>query len=123
MEAIPNTVHEGMKVCDVAMDDIGTVEAFRLGDEDPSRPGPETAGISPAVEGERSTLTAILADVFTPDDRMPREMQERALRGGFVRLDAEGLFAADRYIFPEHIDRVEGDKLVLSVRKQDLMKA
>lgn len=28
-----------------------------------------------------------------------------------------------RYIFPGHIDRVEGDRLVLSVRKEDLFKA
>lgn len=121
MEAIPHTIHKGMRVCDVAMDDIGTVATFRLGDEDPSQPGPETAGPSPVVE-ERSTLAATLADVFAPGDWLPREMQEKALREGFVRVDAEGLFAADRYIFPEHIDRVEGDKLVLSVRKQDLLK-
>lgn len=122
MEAIPVTIHEGMRVCDVTMDDIGTVEAFRLSDENPSRPGAETAGISPAVESDRNTLTSMLADVFSPDDGLPLEMQERALRGGFVRLDAEGLFASDRYIFPEHIDRVEGDRLVLSVRKEDLFK-
>src|SRR5690606_11470193 len=78
MEAIPNTVHERLNVCDVAMDDIGTVEAFRRGDEDRSRPGPETAGISPAVEDERSTPASILADVSTPDGRLPRETQERA---------------------------------------------
>lgn len=28
-----------------------------------------------------------------------------------------------RYIFPGHIDRVEGNRLVLSVRKEDLFKA
>ena len=123
MEAIPPTIHEGMTVCDLAMNDIGTVETFRLGDEDPDRPGPETAGTSPLVEQDRNTLAGVLADVFTPDDRLPREVQEKALREGFVRLDADGLFASDRYIFPEHIDRVEGDKLVLSVRKQDLFKA
>lgn len=122
MEAIPNTIHEGMRVCDIAMDDIGTVEAFRLSDEDPSQPGAETVGISPVIENERGTLTGFLGDVLRSDDQLPREMQEKALREGFVRLDAEGLFAADRYIFPEHIDRVEGDKLVLSVRKQDLLK-
>ena len=123
MEAIPSSIHEGMKVCDRAMDDIGTVEAFRIGDEDPTRPGPESAGVSPVIERDRNTLAAVLADVFTPADRMPREMQEKALREGFVRLDADGLFAGDRYIFPEHIDRVEGDRLVLSVRKEDLFKA
>ena len=123
MEAIPSTIHEGMKVCDVAMDDIGTVEAFRIGDEDPSRPGPESAGISPVVERGRNTLASVLANAFTPGDGLPEEMQEKALREGFVRLDVDGLFAADRYIFPEHIDRVEGDRLVLTVHKQDLLKA
>lgn len=122
MEAIPTTIHEGMKVCDPAKNDIGTIEKFRFGDEDPDRPGPETAGTSPLVEQERNTLVGILADVFSPDDQLPREVQEKALREGFVRLDADGLFASDRYIFPEHIDRVEGDTLVLSVRKQDLLK-
>lgn len=122
MEAIPNTVYEGMRVCDIAMDDIGMVQAFRLSDEDPTHTGTETVGVSPVIEQERGTLTGFLADVFTPDDQLPREMQEKALREGFVRVDAEGLFAADRYIFPEHIDRVDGDKLVLSVRKRDLLK-
>jgi len=107
----------------MSMHDIGTVETFRLSDEDPNHPGPETAGSSPAVEEERLTLASVLADLFTPDGRLPGELQEKALREGFVRLDADGLFAADRYIFPEHIDRVEGDRLVLSVRKQDLLKA
>jgi hypothetical protein len=123
MEAIPNSIHAGMKVFDRSMHEIGTVETFRIGDEDPDRPGPETAGVSPLLEEERNTFVAALADIFTPDERLPREMQEKALREGFVRLDADGLFAADRYIFPEHIDRIDGDRLVLGVHKQDLMKA
>lgn len=123
MEAIPSSIHEGMKVCDMSMDEIGTVETFRLSDEDAGRPGPETVGTSPVLQNERNTLTSILADVFAPDERLPRELQEKALREGFVRLDADGLFASDRYIFPEDIDRIEGDRLVLSVRKKDLFRA
>jgi len=123
MEAIPNNVHEGMRVYDSAMDAIGHVETFRLGDEEADRPGPEGAGVSPVLQEDRRTLAGILADVFRPDDGLPEELQEKALREGFVRLDADGLFAADRYIFPEHIDRVEGDRLVLSVRREDLLRA
>ncbi|MBD8067009.1 hypothetical protein IC608_16180 [Devosia sp. PTR5] len=122
MDAIPNSVHEGMKVLDARMHDIGTVETFRVTDEVPGHPDQDAAGVSPIFEEERNTLAGILADVFSPDDELPREMQEKALREGFVRLDADGLFAADRYIFPEHIDRVEGDKLILSVSKDDLLK-
>jgi hypothetical protein len=75
MDAIPNTVHKGIRVCDIAMDDIGSVETFRLSDEDPSQPGEETVGISPVVEEEPGTLT--FADELTPDDRLPRSMRER----------------------------------------------
>lgn len=105
------------------MQPIGTVETFRSTDEAPDSPDVDAAGVSPVLERERNDLTAILADVFRPDDELPREMQEKALREGFVRLDADGLFAADRYIFPEHIDRVDGDRLVLSVGRDDLLKA
>jgi Asp-tRNA(Asn)/Glu-tRNA(Gln) amidotransferase C subunit len=122
MDAIPNTIHEGMKVCDSAMQVIGTVETFRITDEAPDQPGTDAAGVSPVLEDDRQTLTGILADVFRADDELPREMQEKALREGFVRLDVDGLFAADRYIFPEQIDRVEGDRLVLSVSKDQLLK-
>lgn len=122
MHAIPSAVHEGMKVYDSAMHAIGTVETFRVTDEAPGQPDVDAAGVSPVLEEERDSFVDILADVFHPDDGLPREMQEKALREGFVRLDADGFLAADRYIFPEHIDRVEGDKLVLSVRKDDLLK-
>lgn len=123
MDAIPATIHEGMTVYDSAMQVIGTVETFRGTDEAPGRPEVDAAGVSPVLEERRNDLVGILAEVFRPDDELPHEMQEKALREGFVRLDADGLFAADRYIFPQHIDRVEGDRLVLSVRREDLLKA
>lgn len=122
MNAIPNTIREGMKVVDSAMHDIGKVETFRVSDDVPGQPEQEAAGVSPVFQEERGNIADALADVFRGDDELPQEMQEKALREGYVRLDAAGLFASDRYIFPEHIDRVEGDKLVLSVRKDDLLK-
>lgn len=123
MDAIPNTIHEGMKVYDRARHEIGTVETFRISDEDPKTPGPEASGISPAVAADHDGLTTVLADIFSPDEGLPRELQEKALREGFIRLDAKGLFASDRYIFPEHIDRVEADGLVLNVEKDALLRA
>ena len=123
MDVIPITVHEGMTILDSAMNAIGTVESFRSTDEAPDRPDVDAAGVSPILEEERNTMSALLEDLFHPDDGLPRELQEKALREGFVRLDADGLFAADRYIFPEDIDRVEGESLVLAVRRDDLLKA
>jgi len=123
MDAIPTDIHEGMRVVDKAMRPIGKVETFRSTDEAPDAPEVDAAGISPVLERQRNDLTGLLADLFHPDDGLPREMQEKALREGFVRLDADGFLAADRYIFPEHIDRIEADRLVLSVRRKDLLKA
>lgn len=123
MDAIPNTIAEGMKVFDSAMHSIGKVETFRITDEAPDQPEVDAAGVSPVLEDDRNTMAALLADVFSPSDDLPRELQEKALREGFVRLDADGFLASDRYIFPEHIDRVEGDRLILNVRKDDLLKA
>lgn len=122
MQAIPENIHEGMRVLDSAMHEIGTVETFRGTDEAPDHPEIDAAGVSPVLEEERNSFTALLADLFSPDDGLPRELQEKALREGFVRLDGEGLFAADRYIFPEQIDRVEGDRLLLSVARDELIK-
>lgn len=123
MHAIPDTITEGMKVFDSSMTDIGKVETFRMTDEAPDQPEVDAAGVSPVLDDDRNDLTALLAEVFHPDEELPRELQEKALRQGFVRLDADGFFASDRYIFPEHIDRVEGDRLILNVRKDDLLKA
>lgn len=120
MDAIPTSIHEGMRVVDNAMQPIGTVETFRNTDE---APDVDATGVSPVLERQRNDLTGLLADLFHPDDDLPREMQEKALREGFVRLDADGFLASDRYIFPEHIDRVEADRLVLSVGRKDLLKA
>lgn len=123
MQIIPNSIQEGMIVYDRTMNAIGTVETFRVSDEDPSIPGVETAGVSPVLEDNQTGLSGILADIFSPDDGLPRELQEKALREGFIRLDADGLFARDRYIFPEHIDRVTAEGVVLNVEKSDLLHA
>lgn len=123
MDAVPTSVHEGMHVLDSSMKHIGTVDTFRITDEAPDHPEIDAAGVSPVLEDERDGLAGMLADVFGSDHDLPRELQEKALREGFVRLDADGLFAADRYIFPEQIDRVDGDRLVLSVSRDALLKA
>ena len=123
MDALPANLHDGMIVVDRDMNLIGKVDTFRQSDEDPTQPGPETVTGSPIVEQDRNSLTAILADVFRPDDELPQEMQEKLLRDGFIRVDGEGLFAADRYVFPEQIERVDGDRIVLKVSRDSLFRA
>lgn len=122
MQAIPATITTGMDVVDRHLEKIGTVESFRATDVTPDG-AVAASGVSPALEEDQDTLTALLADLFHPDDRVPREMQEKLLREGYVRLDADGLFASDRYVMASQIERVEGDRLVLAVEKKELLKA
>jgi hypothetical protein len=67
------------------------------------------------------TLVDNIVDAFRVDD-LPEEIRQRLLMQGFVRIDAEGIFAADRYVLPEQIAGVADDELMLNVEKSELVK-
>lgn len=112
-------VHEGMKVFDNTNHEIGKVDWVRFGADDPTTPGVEAA--SPAEEPDDHSLIGDIAEAFRSDD-LPEELQERLLEGGFVRIDAEGLFAGERYVMPEQISAIRNDSIVLTVKKDELLK-
>lgn len=115
-------IRAGMKVVDNTNSEIGEVDWVKYGDDDPSTPEPEAAGISPIEEQERGeTLIDTIAEVFRAD-RLPEEIRERLLHQGFVRIDADGLFSADRYVTPDQIARVSDGRLMLKVSKSELLK-
>lgn len=119
---ILRNVHAGMRVVDSASHEIGKVDWVKYGDDDPSTPEPEAAGISPIEDAELpDTLLETIAEAFQ-SDRLPDEIRERLLHQGFVRIDADGLFSADRYVTPEQIAQVSSDTLTLKVSKAELLK-
>jgi hypothetical protein len=107
MESILNQIREDMEVLAPDGSRIGTVEYVHFGDEDPSTPQAESPTVSPAVRQNR-TIMDTMAEAFRADE-VPEELQDRLLRNGFVRVDASGLFAADRYVLPDQIASVSGD--------------
>lgn len=118
-----NAIHAGMTVVDGAGEKIGTVELVKYGDDDPATPEPEAASISPVEAAARGrSLLDTIADAFRADG-LPEEVRERLLHQGFVRIDADGLFKADRYVTPEQIAGIEGGQLVLKVRRGELFEA
>jgi hypothetical protein len=121
MHALPETLHRGMKVFDSTNAEIGTVEDFKFSDEDPGTPGLEQNDVHPMDRERADDPVSIMARAFAGEDEMSDELKEKLLREGFVRIDAEGLFAGDRYITPDQIARADGDRLMLSVPKADLM--
>ena len=123
MHALPETLHVGMKVFDSTNAEIGTVEDFKFSDEDPMTPGLEQNDVHPMDRDRGDDLVSIMARAFAGEDGISDELKEKLLREGFVRIDADGLFAGDRYITPDQIARADGDRLGLSVPKSDPMHA
>ena len=113
------SVEQGMKVFDSSRKEIGKVEWVQFGDDDPETPEVEAAGPSDLPRDD--TLIDVVARAFTDDD-VPEEVRNRLVQQGFVRIDADGLFAADRYVMPEQIDSVSGDGMTLNVTKDELLK-
>lgn len=114
-------IEEGMKVFDRERHEIGKVEYVQFGDDDPETPEVEAAAPNTLDNGDR-TLVDDIALAFTASDELPDELRQRLLQQGFVRIDANGIFAADRYVTPGQIDSVSGDGLMLNVTKDELIK-
>lgn len=114
-------IEEGMKVFDRERHEIGKVEYVQFGDDDPETPEVEAAAPNTLRDRDDSLIDNI-AEVFAPADEVPEELREKLLHQGFVRLDAAGLFASDRYITPEQIASVSDDGLMLNVTKDQLIK-
>lgn len=114
-------VREGMKVVDAAHNEIGKVDYVRFGNDDPSTPEIEAGSIEGVEDDSDRGLIDDIAAAFR-DDQLPEEMRERLLMQGFVRIDADGLFASDRYVLADQIGGVSGDELMLNVSKDQLLK-
>lgn len=114
-------IHEGMRVFDSSHREIGRVDMVRFGDDDPSTVQVEARTIQGSDDGRGNTLLDHIAEAFRVDE-LPEEIRKRLLMQGFVRIDAEGIFAADRYVLPEQIDSISGDELLLNVEKDDLVR-
>ena len=57
-----------------------------------------------------------MAEAFGRED-VPEPLRSQLLRDGYVHLDANGLFARDRYILPEQISRLDADGIQLNVTR------
>lgn len=121
MRSLIYQVHEGMTVYDQDHNEIGTVDQVQFGDENPHQPGAETATVHPAQRDTPDSFIDHLVDVFRADD-IPEEMRSHLVRHGFIRIDAPGLFNADRYVVADQIASVADDEVVLNVSKTELIR-
>lgn len=122
-QSILNDVHEGMTVYDANLDRIGTVDYVQFGAASDSQraQGSGPATVAPADNGYDQPLVDMVASVFNPGD-MPDEMAQKLQHSGFIRIDSNGLFAADRYVIPDNIARVDSNGVYLSATSDELLK-
>jgi hypothetical protein len=116
-----SSVHEGMKVFDASHKEIGRVDWVQFGNDNPSTGDAEAQSTKGMEQERQASLIDNVVDAFRVDD-LPEPVRQRLLMQGFIRIDAEGLFAADRYVLPEQIGSVSDDELMLTVDKDELMK-
>jgi hypothetical protein len=119
---ILNQVREGMRVCDNAGNEIGTVRRVFLGavsDETSDRGGGPATASTPELRDD--TLIDYVAKAFA-DEPLPEVLRERLLRQGFIHIDTHGLFASDRFALPDQIELVADDCVRLRLTKDELIE-
>jgi hypothetical protein len=114
-------IREGMTVYARDGKKVGRVEDVQFGDEDLSQPGVETSDAQD-VRKMDETLVDVVAQAFSLPNRAPEEIRERLLRYGYMKVDT-GLLASDRYVEADQIADVNGDRVELSVTRDELVKA
>ena len=111
-----NRVREGMHVVDAAGEDVGRVEQIHMGDE--------LATTTDGNEARNPTPFDLVAEALggehEPD--VPEPLRSRLVRSGYLKLDGPHLLEADRYVPTEYITAVEGDRVRLRVRKDEVVR-
>jgi hypothetical protein len=109
-------VQEGMHVLDAAGDEVGRVQLVQMGD-------PDTATVSD-TDKPRDIIGMVGEAVF-PGERepdVPEPLRSRLRRTGFIKVDGPDLMDTDRYVPSDRVREVSGDRVRLSVRKDQLAK-
>jgi len=115
-----NSIEKGMKVYDNTGDKIGTVEFIHFSE---AGGGEHPVAAAPPEQPTRSDLTDFIRKMFGADD-LPREIRERLLMHGFIRMDSARLFGSDRYVMFDQIDKVDAKGVHLGVKdSENLLKA
>lgn len=137
-----DSCRKGMTVIDVHGDELGTIALIGLPHSDDERtvhgeineqhnqppdlpiPAPGAGGgamVGPASAPsptEFAHRSAARVGPVEPD--VKTEIAGQLLHSGYIKIDSKGFFHRDRYAGADQIDRTEGDRLYLTVTKDDL---
>jgi hypothetical protein len=109
-------VQHGMHVVDAAGVEVGRVDFIQMGDPEAST----TAGNEDVRTGPLDLAAEALGGEREPD--VPEPLRSRLVRGGYIKVDGPGLGNTDRYVPGDYVREVSGDRVQLSVRKEDVAR-
>lgn len=116
-------VTEGAEVYDATGDHIGKVDSIYLGeveDGQAAEGGPATTEAAPPMTVTRDMDT--YAGLFLEKSEIPKEVRERLVYQGFIRIAPHGLFRTHRYAARDQVVAAAGDRVTLSVAESKLIK-
>lgn len=107
-------VTEGMRVVDLAGDDVGTVKLVRMGDPQ---------AVTTEGQGGDGGLTDTLAGfVGAAEPDVPTQFAAQLLRSGYMKIDCSGVFAGDAYAAAGDVATVRDSVVHLSTDSDSLIK-
>lgn len=115
-------IREGMQVEDAQGKRIGTVRRVYFGADAGSTDRYGTAATAPEPSMRDKTIIDEAAEAIFGGDDLPETFRNRLINNGFIQLDADGLFASDRYVLKDQIASVTGDTVHLNSSKDELIK-
>ncbi|MBV9355726.1 MAG: hypothetical protein JO023_09390 [Chloroflexi bacterium] len=113
--ALMARVHTGMKVFDADGKELGAVDELSMGD--PQAATTEGNEVRPSGGVLRDVAEAVSDTREEPD--APEPLRSRLVREGYIKLK-RGVFRSDIYVSGEQIGRVDGDRVTLTVRRDEL---
>ena len=113
-------ISEGMRVYDRLDQLVGTVQLVYPG-------GASDAAVARTIRAHEAAAAAAHALGVGPvsaggDDDVPPELWARMLRQGYVRIEGWGITGAERYVMPEQIAGVSGNRVRLYASRDELTR-
>lgn len=102
---------------------VGKVDKIHLGhslpEKEPSATEKLNQDMTPSQE-IAATFAQMVETLFDPQDEIEEVIQKRLYQHGFVRIDAKGLLAGDRYVLADDIEAVKNGEVHLSLKRDEI---
>jgi hypothetical protein len=118
-------IGKGMAVYGRNGEKIGKVDKVHMSRSLPEQNHRETDAFAQDMSLSEEIATSfpqLVETLFDPQDEVEEVIQKRLYRHGFIRVDAKGLLAGDRYIMADDIEMVENGEVHLSLKRDEIFK-